>query len=41
MGAGVTIAYDALKVGVYAAEIENVKPDSGDDQKTFRRCMVR
>ena len=27
MGAGVTIAYDALKVGVYAAEIENVKPD--------------
>ena len=33
MGAGVTIAYDALKVGVYAAEIENVKPDSGDDQK--------
>jgi outer membrane protein OmpU len=31
-GAGVTIAYDALKVGVYAAEIENTKPDAGDDQ---------
>ena len=33
MGAGVTIAYDALKVGVYAAEIDNTKPDTGDDQK--------
>ena len=33
MGAGVTIAYDALKVGAYAAEIENTKPDSGDDQR--------
>ena len=31
-GAGVTVAYDALKVGVYAAEIENMTPDSGDDQ---------
>ena len=31
-GAGVTIGYDALKVGVYAAEIENVTPDTGDDQ---------
>lgn len=33
MGAGVTIAYDALKVGVYAAEIENTTVDVGDDQK--------
>ena len=33
MGAGVTIAYDALKLGVYAAEIENTTPDSGDDQR--------
>ena len=33
MGAGVTIAYDALKVGVYAAEIDNTKPGTGDDQK--------
>ena len=31
-GAAVTIAYDALKVGVYAAEIENTSPDVGDDQ---------
>ena len=31
-GAGLTIAYDALKVGVYGAEIENVTPDAGDDQ---------
>ena len=33
MGAGVTIAYDALKVGVYAAEIENTTVDAGDDQR--------
>jgi outer membrane protein OmpU len=33
MGAGVTIAYDALKVGAYAAEIDNTTPDSGDDQR--------
>ena len=33
MGAGVTIAYDALKVGAYAAEIENDTPDHGDDQR--------
>jgi outer membrane protein OmpU len=26
MGAGITVAYDALKVGVYAAEIENTTP---------------
>ena len=32
-GAGITVAYDALKVGVYAAEIENTTPDAGDDQK--------
>jgi outer membrane protein OmpU len=32
-GAGLTVAYDALKVGVYAAEIENVTPDTGDDQR--------
>ena len=31
-GAGITVAYDALKVGVYGAEIENVTPDTGDDQ---------
>ena len=31
MGAGVTIAYDALKVGVYAAEIENTTSDVTDD----------
>jgi hypothetical protein len=33
MGAGVTIAYDALKVGAYAAEIDNVTVDTGDDQR--------
>ena len=33
MGAGVTIAYDALKLGVYAAEIENTTVDAGDDQR--------
>ena len=33
MGAGITIAYDALKVGVYAAEIENTTVDAGDDQR--------
>jgi len=33
VGAGVTIAYDALKVGVYAAEIENTTPDAGDNQR--------
>jgi len=33
MGAGVTIAYDALKVGAYAAEIENTTVDAGDDQR--------
>ena len=32
-GAGITVAYDALKVGVYAAEIENTTPDAGDDQR--------
>ena len=32
-GAGVTIAYDALKVGAYAAEIENTTVDAGDDQR--------
>ena len=35
MGAGVTIAYDALKVGVYAAEIENTTANTitADDEK--------
>jgi hypothetical protein len=32
-GAGITVAYDALKVGVYAAEIENEMRDAGDDQR--------
>ena len=32
MGAGITVAYDALKIGVYGAEIENTTPDAGDDQ---------
>ena len=30
---GITVAYDALKVGVYAAEIENEMRDAGDDQR--------
>ena len=31
MGAGVTIAYDALKVGVYGSQIDNTQPSTGSD----------
>ena len=30
MGAGITVAYDALKVGVYGEEIENTMPKAAD-----------
>ena len=35
MGAGVTIAYDALKVGVYGASIENTQPESSNANDVF------
>ena len=35
MGAGVTVAYDALKVGVYGASIENTQPESSNANDVF------